>query len=292
MTHINSEGKFNDSSYLIDGMLLGLPNFLAIYIVENNGMRVMFDVGTALKSRKIVKKLKEFGLYPIHKLVLTHSHWDHAQGATKLQQIQKDNEIEILASKNAVGNLKDPNKLNEYYEFESYPLEKVTPLKEGDIIDVNGLELEVINLFGHTTDSIGIINRKSRNIFVGDAIIDKLDQDAFFVPIMPPEFNENELLKSFNKLRTMENELNSISLGHFGVWTDDDYTQIIKQMESLYFDVKDSIIQWHSEGYSIDLITSNYIKKFMPNSKVWDAQVMKVLIEWMLEGLRISKAIK
>ena len=30
----------------------------------------------------------------------------------------------------------------------------------------------------------------------------------------------------------------------------------------------------------------------MPNSKFWNAQVMKVLIEWMLEGLRISHEIK
>ena len=291
MTHINSEGKFNDNSYLIDGIVLGLPKFLGIYIVENDGMRVMIDVGEALKSRKIVKKLKEFGLYPIHKLILTHSHWDHAQGAAKLQQLVKDTEIEILASKNAVENLKDPNKVNEYYEFEAYPLEKVTPLEEGDVIDVNGLELEIINLFGHTMDSIGIINRKSKNIFVGDGIIDKLDNDAFFVPIMPPEFNEKELLKSFEKLRNMKNELNSISLGHFGVWTDDDYNQILNQMESLYFDVKESIIQWHKEDSSAEIITDKYIEKFMPNSKVWNAQVMKVIIEWCIEGLGLNQEI-
>lgn len=249
ITHINSEGKFNDSSYLIEGMLLGLPNFLAIYIVENNGMRLMIDAGEALKSRKIVKKLKDLGLYPIHKIVLTHSHWDHAQGVAKLQQTMKDTEIEVLASTNAIENLEDPNKLNEYYKFEAYPLENVTPLEEGDIIDLNGLELEIINLFGHTMDSIGIINRQSKNIFVGDAIIDKLDDDAFFIPVMPPDFHEKELLETYKKLRNMKNEFNSISLGHFGVWKGNDYEQIINQMEPLYRDVKESIIQWYNEDF-------------------------------------------
>ena len=288
ITHINSEGKFNDSSYLIEGMLLGLPNFLAIYIVENNGMRLMIDAGEALKSRKIVKKLKDLGLYPIHKIVLTHSHWDHAQGVAKLQQTMKDTEIEVLASTNAIENLEDPNKLNEYYKFEAYPLENVTPLEEGDIIDLNGLELEIINLFGHTMDSIGIINRQSKNIFVGDAIIDKLDDDAFFIPVMPPDFHEKELLETYKKLRNMENEFNSISLGHFGVWKGNDYEQIINQMEPLYRDVKESIIQWYNEDSSVDLITDKYIEKFMPNSKLWNAQVMKVIIEWMLEGLGLN----
>jgi glyoxylase-like metal-dependent hydrolase (beta-lactamase superfamily II) len=290
--HINSEGKFNENSYLIDGMVLGLPKFLSLYVVENNGMRVMIDAGEALKARKIVKKLKEYDLYPIHKLVITHSHWDHAQGITKLQELIKESKIEILASENAVDSLREPSKLNEFYEFDMDPVENVSPLKEGDIIDVNGLELEIINLFGHTMDSIGIINRNTKNVFVGDAIIDKLDQDAFFVPTMPPEFNEKELLKTYDKLRTMRDELNSISLGHFGIWTDNDYKQNINQVESIYFAVKESIIQWHNEGISIDLITEKYIEKFMPNSKFWNAQVMKVLIEWMLEGLRISQEIK
>ena len=105
---------------------------------------------------------------------------------------------------------------------------------------------------------------------------------------MPPEFNEKELLKSFEKLRKMKNDLNSISLGHFGVWTNTDYEQIVDQMESLYFDVKESIIQWHNEDSSVELITDKYIEKFMPESKFWNAQVMKFLIEWTIEGLGLN----
>ncbi|GAH86150.1 unnamed protein product, partial [marine sediment metagenome] len=40
---INSEGKFNDNYYLIDGMPMGMPKFLSIYIIENDGMRLMID---------------------------------------------------------------------------------------------------------------------------------------------------------------------------------------------------------------------------------------------------------
>jgi glyoxylase-like metal-dependent hydrolase (beta-lactamase superfamily II) len=292
IVYINSEGRINENCYLIDGMLMGLPKFLSIYIIENNGMRLMIDAGEALKARKIVRKLKDFGLYPINKLVVTHSHWDHAQGITKLKQIMKDTEIEVLASENGVKHLKNPTIMSEPYGYNVDPLEDVTPLKEGDIIDLNGLELEIINFYGHTMDSIGIFDRKNKDIKVGGAILNRLDQDAFFVPIMPPDFHEKELLKSFEKLRNMKNELNSISLAHFGVWKDDDFERILNEMEELYYKVKNSIIEWHKKDPSVDIIADKYVEKFMPNSKFWNAQVMKVIIEWAIAGLKMSGELK
>ena len=106
---INSEGKFDDNYYLIDGMVMGLQKFLAIYVIENNGERLMIDVGEALKARKVVKKIKDMGLFPIHKLLLTHSHWDHAQGISKFKDLM-GTEIEILASEAGAYNLKHPEK--------------------------------------------------------------------------------------------------------------------------------------------------------------------------------------
>ena len=292
---INSEGKFGDNYYLIDGMTMGLPKFLSIYVIENNGMRLMIDVGETLKTRKIIKKLKDFGLYPIHKIVLTHSHWDHAQGISKLYNSMKDLDVEILASENAVENLIHPEKMIKGFEGfgEVYPFEgEITPLKEGDIIDINGLELEVLNFFGHTMDSIGLFDKTNKNIFAGCAAINRLDQDAFFVPLMPPDFHEQELLKTFNKLRDTRSELNSISLSHFGVWKDKHFEQILDEMEDLYFKVKDSLIEWYNENPSIDFITSKYCRTLIPNSKFWNENFFVVIIEMMINGLKLSGFLK
>ncbi len=269
---------------------MGLPKFLSIYIVENNGMRLMIDVGEALKARTIIKKLKDFGLYPIHKILLTHSHWDHAQGLSKLVNLMKDLDVEILASENAVENLKHPEKTIEGYEgIKSYPFEEeVTPLREGDFIDLNGLELEIKNFFGHTMDSIGIFDKTNRNIFAGDAFIMRLAQDAFFIPLMPPDFHEQELLKTFVKLREMRNELNSISLAHFGVWKDNHFEQILNEMEDLYFNTKTSLIEWYNENPSIEVITGKYCRKFLPTSKFWNEKVFAFLIDYMINGLKLS----
>ncbi|UCC20623.1 MAG: MBL fold metallo-hydrolase [Promethearchaeota archaeon] len=288
---INSEGKYSDNYYLIDGMTMGMHKFLSIYIVEHNGMRLMIDVGETLKVRKILKKLKDLRLYPVNKILLTHSHWDHAQGISKIISSMKEVDIEVLASENAVKNLRSPERMIKGFKgFEElYPFEgEITPLKEGDIIDVNGLELEVINLFGHTMDSIGVFDKKNRNIFVGDAIIDRLDEDASLIPIMPPEFNEEELLKSFDKLRYMKNDLDSISLGHFGIWKGDHFKQILNEMEDLYFKVKKSLIIWYNENPSIEIITSKYFRTFVPNSKNWNEKLFIFLVDMMINGLKLS----
>ena len=287
---INSEGKFSNIYYLIDAMPMGVPKFLSIYIIENDGMRLMIDVGDALKARSNIKKLKDFGLYPIHKILLTHSHWDHVQGLSKLIKLMKDSDVEVLASKNAVDNLRYPDKMVEGLgDHTAFPFEgDITPLKEGDIIDLNGLELEAMNFFGHTMDSIALFDKLNRNIFIGDAISMRLDPDAFFIPLMPPNFHEDELLKSFKKLRNMGDNLNSISLAHFGVWKDDHFEQILDEMEELYFKVKNFLIEQYNENPSINIITSNYCKTLMPNSKYWNEKIFEFMISDMIEGLKLS----
>ena len=271
-------------------MPMGLPKFLSIYIIENNGMRLMIDVGETLKVRTVIKKLKDFGLYPIHKIVLTHSHWDHAQGISKMKKSLKDLDVEILASENAIDNLRHPEKMIDGYEgINLNPFEdEVTPLKEGDIIDLNGLELEIMNFFGHTMDSIALFDESNRNIFIGDAVGMRLDQDAFFIPLMPPNFQEKDLLNSFKKLLNMKNRLSSISLAHFGVWKDTHFEQVLNEMEELYFKVKSLLIEWYHENPSVDTITSKYCRTLMPNSKFWNEKIFEFIVGMMINGFKIS----
>ncbi len=295
MVFINSEGKFNDNSYLIDAELYRLKGALSLYVVENAGMRMMIDAGEALMARKIVKKIKEQGLYPIHKLLLSHSHFDHVQGTVKLIKLMKDVEIEVLASENAIKNLKNPEIMNEYFGYKIDPIENVTPLKEGDIIDINGLKLEVFNFFGHTQDSIALLDKKNKNIFVGDSIIDKYDPGTPFPEFVPPDFNESKYLKTFEKLRNLKDQLNSISLGHFSVWKNDDFYKIVDEMEEFHFNAKDSLISWYNENPSLEYITLKYHEKFTPESKIHTKDNMLGLqftIGWLIDGLKMYGFIK
>jgi glyoxylase-like metal-dependent hydrolase (beta-lactamase superfamily II) len=270
-------------------MPMGVPKLLSIYVIENEGMRLMIDVGEALKARATIKKLKNLGIYPIHKIVLTHSHWDHAQGLSKIVDLMKDTDVEVLASVNAVENLRHPEKMVKGFEGINYfPFDgDISPLKEGDLIDLNGLELEIMNFFGHTPDSIGIFDKSKNNIFIGDAVSMRLDQDTFYSSLMPPKFNEKGLINSFNKLRNMRDRLESISLAHFGVWKEKHFKQILEEMEEQYFEVKNSLIEWYNEDPSIEVITKKYCQNLIPNSN-WNETVFTFLVGMMINGLKIS----
>lgn len=295
MVFINEEGKFNENSYMFDGFIFNLPKNLAIYIIENNGIRMMIDTGVPLQARKLVKKLKEFGLFPIHKLLLTHSHWDHIQAYDRIKNLN-ESEFETLASENAIENLKNPEKMNAIYGFPVKPIEdEITPLKNGDIIDLNGLELEVINLFGHTMDSIGILDQKNKNLFTGDSLINQFDENNYIINLMPPDFHEKEVLETYQKMRDMKAELNSICINHFGIWKDETKDNLIDEVEKKFLNAKDSLIQWYNENPDVKYIAERYHDAFIPNSTVHTKEnLMRIefTIQWLLDGLKTSGFIK
>ncbi len=159
---------------------------------------------------------------------------------------------------------------------------------------MNGLKLEVLNLFGHTMDSIGIFDKKNKNLFPGCTTENVLDLETLFPIFMPSDFHESETLKSFKRIRDMRNDLNSISLPHFGVWKDESMSKILNEMEDLYKKTKDSMIQWYNEDQSIESIISKFIETYTPNSKIFskDNPLLEFLFGAALNGLKLSGLIE
>ena len=207
----------------------------------------------------------------------------------------KDIEIEVLASEKAVANLRNPSKMNTDFGYVVDPIENVTPLKNGDIVDLNGLKLEILNFFGHTQDSIAILDRKNRNIFVGDAIIDKFDHETFIPEFVPPDFNESEYLKTLGYLKSLEKDLNSISLAHYGVWKGKDFHNIVNGVKDFHFDTKESIAKWYRENPSLSHIASKYHEKFIPKSKIFTKDNifgLELVMKWFISGLKRMGVLK
>lgn len=291
LVYINKEGKSNDNTWLIDGYLFGQKGSLSLYIIENEGTRMMIDASEKAAVPKIIEKLKKFNIYPIHKIFLTHSHFDHVDGVHEFKKLMKDTNIEVLASQNAIENLKNPDKMNKVFAAKTEPIEDVISLKDNEIINLNGLELEVLNFFGHSMDSIALFDKKNRNIFTGDAIIDKSSIYYFQPTFMPPDFHEVELLKTFQRLRNMKDKLGSISLAHYGVWTEEDFEQIVNTMEELHFATKNAIIKWYKENPSFNYLALKFHETFIPKSKIIKYGYIGILeqtMQWLVEGLKRS----
>ncbi len=281
MGHFYKEGKFNENSYLIDAEFMKLKGTFSLYLLENDGMRMLIDVGEMLAARKIVKKLKALGLFPIHKILLTHAHWDHIQALPRILKQMEGEDVEILAHENALGILKDPEEMNKFFEYIVEPIENVTPLKENDIIDLNGFELSIYEFFGHTQDSIGIYDKVHKNLIVGDAIIDHFDNETYFPVLFGPHFDEQSLLNSYDKLQGMKDQLESISLAHFGVYSGDDFQSFLDGLKAKYLNAKDSIIKWYNENPDADYVTEKYQEHIIPNSKIFPKENLGG-IHWLI----------
>lgn len=282
MVYIGEEGKFNENTYLIDANFMKLPHTLSLYVVEHNGARMLIDVGETLGARKLVKKLESLNLTPIHKILFTHAHWDHIQALPRILKYLGDSEIEILAHQNALDVLKNPEEMNAFFEYPVEPIMGVTPLKKNDKIDLNGFELRVIEFFGHTQDSIALMDATNKNIIVGDAIIDHIDLETYTPVLYGPHFDENSLFKTYEKLNGMKDKLESISLAHFGVYTGVDFTNLVENVKEKYLTAKESLVKWYNENPDPLYVTKKYQENIIPDSKSLPKENLGG-IQWFIE---------
>ncbi|MHA1579781.1 MAG: MBL fold metallo-hydrolase [Candidatus Freyarchaeota archaeon] len=179
-------GKINENTYLIDVNMLGMEKITSVYVVKSE-KSALIDGGTQTEAQHIVKSLKDFGLLPVDYIIISHAHWDHYQAVPAILEEMAGKEVEILAHSDAIPILEDPSKLS--YDFgvgELLPVKGAKPIKEGDVVDLGGgVELEVIETPGHTPDSISLLDKSTKNIFVSDAAVDKTDSTTFVPCAMP-----------------------------------------------------------------------------------------------------------
>lgn len=89
------------SDALIDSLSLqnGIPASISTFLVETNGIRILFDTGIGAPDSRLLIGLKSLGIEPadIKYLYLTHFHGDHIGGMMKSDSVVFPN-AEIYAS--------------------------------------------------------------------------------------------------------------------------------------------------------------------------------------------------
>ena len=204
MAAIRRPGRLNDNTTLIDAGMYGVAGIGAVYLVEGD-RSCLVDAGGRTESGRIVRTLKELQAFPPDMVIVTHAHFDHAQGIPVLRReaAKQREEIEVLASEAAVPLLADAS-YNECFDAGPYErIEDVTSLKEGDRLDLGGIHLSIYEVPGHAADQIAILDEKNWNLFVGDAIGYKTQDDAMIPPFMPPAWDPAAYRASIAKLKGM-----------------------------------------------------------------------------------------
>lgn len=233
MTAIRKQGRINENTTLIDYGLFGIACAGALYLIEGE-KKCVIDGGTRSEAQRIYRILKNLDAFPPDIIILSHSHWDHTQSVPFLRKkaSQQKKSIEVMASERALPLLEDQswNGILSKGPFEN--IKDVTPLKEGDNVDLGGITLKIFDVPGHAKDHIAILDERSKNIFVGDAIGVKTGDQFFIPPFQPPYWDRDAFYNTVNKLR--EIDYKSLCLAHFGYIYGDEAKSILDDAISVY----------------------------------------------------------
>lgn len=138
------------------------------YLIVGNERAVMFDAGSSERPAGSKSMRQVAALYtdkPIT-LVLSHFHYDHIYDASRFEDgVTLIDRPEIRAG--VKKGLYTISAL-ESVDAEATPLKVTGFIADGDVIDLGSRTLDVLNLPGHTTESIVLIDRARNQTFTGD----------------------------------------------------------------------------------------------------------------------------
>jgi glyoxylase-like metal-dependent hydrolase (beta-lactamase superfamily II) len=143
---------------------------LNMYLILGSHTALLLDTGCGLYPLKPIvndligkKKLLVFN---------THTHWDHILGNVEFGEVYvHENEADIVSEPYDVSYFKDsPNEIVNHYAEQNFlipPAKLIKTLKDRDIFDLGGLEIEVIHCPGHSPGSICLLTNKDE-LFTSD----------------------------------------------------------------------------------------------------------------------------
>lgn len=209
MELINIEGS---TSYIKGGTNTG------IYIYNNNEA-IIIDPGLCGSRPKRIMKMFDENNIKLKYIINTHEHNDHYGACSEFKKWNRD--INILSSSYSRLYIENPElfskyviggKSNEFMEGKlrnnSFDKIKINDVMYEGICILDGVEINIIELKGHTPGSIGILT-PDKVLFVGDCLVGEEILGKFDFLFL---FDVEEQIRSLNKIENID--FNYLVLGH------------------------------------------------------------------------------
>lgn len=206
-----------------------------VYYLEGEKGALMINGGLSCILPDVLAQMKDFGLEPakIRKYLILHSHFDHTGIVPYFKRTWPH--IEVLASAAAWKILAMPKAIEIMNHFNALSAEQLgaaaglrafdpdwrddftgTAVGEGDVIDLGGVELRILETPGHTNCSISAYEPALKALFPSDAGGIPFGDTAF------PSMNTNTIqyLESLEKIKPLP--VSYYCADHYGYLTGDE----------------------------------------------------------------------
>jgi len=232
-----------------------------MYLVCGRERACLIDTAYGLYDLKeLVKQLTDLPVTVInthgHVDHVLGNHWfdDHGKGRVYLHPADRPLYEEIVSG--FADMINEPWVKKTYGEYlrtidiSAIHFPQSEDIREGDVIDLGGRELEVIEVPGHTAGSILLIDRKEKICYAGDSIIENLW--LFLKESLPPEIYLDSLRHALDVLSRAGTE--RIYNGHFS------YVPLTIQKIGSMISGMESILAGTAEGETFENMVGKGIR--------------------------------
>lgn len=251
----------------LDLQYRGVPRVIASYLIDGPEGPVLVETGPGSTLPTLIAALDEHGVSPgdVRHVLVTHIHLDHAgasgwwagQGAT------------VYVHPFGAPHLVDPRKLigsatriygdemdTLWGEILPAPAEKVVPVEDGDVLELNGLTFRVFETPGHARHHH--VYHLEDVAFTGDAAGIRLPGSPWIdVPAPPPEFDLEAWKATIDKIRQLD--CSTLYPTHYGATTDVD-TQL-DGLEVALVEAVDFVYSMMDQGFDREQMIEGYGKR-------------------------------
>ena len=192
-------------------LLYGFREECCIYVVEGDDSVAMIDTG--MGTGDLRKALD--AVAPGKKVLVfnTHCHFDHSAGDFQFPEVRMH--PACYADQDETETMTCPREA-EYPDLPRYATRRI-PVKEGDVFDLGGVTLEIIETPGHTPGCICLLDRRHRVLFAGD-LIGSNAHNVWMLDHLPwMKFSTVSLecyLRSLRKISARANAFDGFLAGH------------------------------------------------------------------------------
>jgi len=206
-----------ERTYRLETPVPGVDSIFSVYIIhEEKG--VLIEPGPTAAIPSIQEGMKQLGVEELSYIIPTHIHVDHAGGVGKLAEFFPQAKVVLHphGAKHAV----DPTRLiqgtkmafgddfeTRYGPILPVPESQVKVPMDGEIISIDGRELQIIYAPGHAPHHIAIFDRETGGLFCGEALgVPQIyGAEDFLMPTaVQPSFDMELYLETMERLRQLE----------------------------------------------------------------------------------------